>query len=365
MNCIFRRISVVSAVLAWTLACWAEGASAQSGGAADSGKLAEEVYKNIQALKGVPAELLPVTMQYFTLALGVTCQNCHVQGANEKDDKEDKQTARRMIFMVLDINKNHFGGRAALSCYTCHRGNRAPVGTPVPSEMTRSTQGVTPEGVVAAQVLDKFIQSVGGEAALAKVTTRAAKGTREDAANPPTPVEMFAKYPDQGVTVVHMVGADDLTGYDGAAGWTANPSRGVRDMISQETEGSKLEDPIYLAANGKKLYPQWRVGRTEKIADREAHVLNGTAPGRPPVRLYLDPQSGTLLRLIRYVETPVGRLPTQLDFSDYREIAGVKVPHKIVAIRPNARNTTTLAEVQINVAVDAAKFARPANPPPR
>ena len=95
-------------------------------------KPAEEVYKNVQALKGVPAEQLPVIMQYFTTALGVTCGNCHVSGANEKDDKEDKQTARRMISMVMDINKNHFAGRTAISCFTCHRGSIKPLTAPPP-----------------------------------------------------------------------------------------------------------------------------------------------------------------------------------------------------------------------------------------
>jgi photosynthetic reaction center cytochrome c subunit len=328
-------------------------------------KPAEEVYKNVQALKGVPAEQLPVIMQYFTTALGVTCGNCHVSGANEKDDKEDKQTARRMISMVMDINKNHFAGRTAISCFTCHRGSRAPVSTPVPSELTRSaTPAAAPQGVTADELLDKMLAAMGGDA-VNKVTSLSAKGSREDAANPPTPVEVFASYPNKGAMIVHMVGADDITGWEGDAAWTANPSRGVRDLIAQDAQGTKLEDPIYLAANAKKLYTQWRVGRAEKIGDHEVHVLNGTAQGRPPVRLYLDPQTGMLLRLIRYVELPVGRLPTQLDYSDYRDVAGVKFPYKIASIRPAARNTITFTDVQLNTSVDPAKFAKPLNPPAR
>ncbi|MSO19201.1 MAG: photosynthetic reaction center cytochrome c subunit [Acidobacteria bacterium] len=354
-----RLAAVGIVMLAGLIAGYVESAMAQ-------GKMAEEVYKNIQALKGVPAEQVPITMQYFTMALGVTCGNCHVSGANEKDDKEDKVMARKMISMVLDINKGHFAGRGAISCYTCHRGNRAPVGTPVPSEAARpTTVTAVPEGVTADQLLAKFVASMGGDAAIAKITSKSAKGMREDAANSPAPIEMYSSYPDKGALVVHMVGADDITGYDGDAGWTANPSRGVRDMIAQDTQGTKLEDPIYLAANAKKLYTAWRVGRPEKIGDREAYVLNGTAPGRAPVRLYVDPQAGTLLRLIRYVETPVGRLPTQLDYSDYRDVTGVKVAHKIASIRPQARNTITLTDVQLNTPVDAAKFAKPANPPAR
>jgi hypothetical protein len=213
-------------------------------------------------------------------------------------------------------------------------------------------------------LLDKMLAAMGGDA-VNKVTSLSAKGSREDAANPPTPVEVFASYPNKGAMIVHMVGADDITGWEGDAAWTANPSRGVRDLIAQDAQGTKLEDPIYLAANAKKLYTQWRVGRAEKIGDHEVHVLNGTAQGRPPVRLYLDPQTGMLLRLIRYVELPVGRLPTQLDYSDYRDVAGVKFPYKIASIRPAARNTITFTDVQLNTSVDPAKFAKPQNPPAR
>jgi photosynthetic reaction center cytochrome c subunit len=328
-------------------------------------KPAEEVFKNIQVLKGVPAEQLPITMQYFTVALGVTCGNCHVSGANDKDDKEEKQTARKMIAMVMDINKNHFGGRSEISCFTCHRGSRGPVGTPVPSEITRSAaQPPAPRGVTADALLDKLLAAMGGDA-VTKATSMAAKGTREYAANPPVPVELLASYPDKGALIVHMIGADDITGFNGDEGWNANPSRGVRDMIAQDRQGTKLEDPIFLATNARKLYPQWRVGRPDKIGDREAMVLNATAPGQPPVRLYLDADSGLLLRLIRYIETPVGRLPTQLDYADYRDVAGVKLPFKISSIRPQARNTITLADVQLNGAVDAGKFTKPQNPAPR
>lgn len=337
--------------------------------AAAQNKPAEEVYKNIQALKGVPAEQVPVIMTYFTTALGVTCGNCHVSGANDKDDKEDKQTARKMIAMVMDINKNHFGGRGTISCYTCHRGARGPVNTPVPSEMTRAPSPLpAPQGVTADALLDKMLAAMGGDA-VAKATSFAAKGSREDAANPPVPVELLASYPDKGALIVHMIGADDITGYSGDEGWNANPSRGVRDLLPQDAQGTKLEDPIFLAANARKLYPQWRVGRPEKIGDREAMVLNAAAPGRPPVRLYLDPQTSLPLRLIRYVELPVGRLPTELNYADWRDVAGpggtVKVPYKISSVRPQARNTITLTDVQLNGTLDPARLAKPQNPPAR
>ncbi|MGA8764338.1 MAG: photosynthetic reaction center cytochrome c subunit family protein, partial [Candidatus Sulfotelmatobacter sp.] len=83
------------------------GATAQSGAApaAPSGpKMAEEQFKNIQVLKGVPADQLIPAMQFITASLGVECDFCHVQGAFEKDDKKTKQTARKMMEMMFAIN---------------------------------------------------------------------------------------------------------------------------------------------------------------------------------------------------------------------------------------------------------------------
>ena len=94
-------------------------------------KKAEEQFKNIQVLKGIPADQLVPGMQFITASLGVECQFCHVEGAFEKDDKKPKQTARKMMAMMFAINKDNFDGHLNVTCYTCHRGNSKPVATPV------------------------------------------------------------------------------------------------------------------------------------------------------------------------------------------------------------------------------------------
>jgi hypothetical protein len=134
-------------------------------------------------------------------------------------------------------------------------------------------------------------------------------------------------------------------------------------MTAVDVEANKLEDDLYLAANAKKIY-QWRVAPPEKVGDKNVYVLNGSAQGHVPVRIYLDQQTGFLLRLMHFTETPFGRLPTQLDYDDYRDVDGVKAPFRISAIRPNTRYTIQLNQVQQNVAVDDALFTKPAVPAP-
>jgi len=345
-------------------------ALAQSGGAPAAGKLAEEVYKNIQVLKGVPAEQIPATMQFVAASLGERCTFCHVEGANEKDDKEHKQTARKMMQMVLAVNKDNFDGRTTITCYTCHRGAESPVGTPVISDArpmpeaprAGANTGEPPPAPAADQLLDKYLQAVGGMDALSKITSRVAKGNVIAADGNNTAVDIYAKGSDQRVIITHTADGDRSTGYKGASGWTTNAAGAPRDLSKADLEGAKLEDDLYLATHVKQIYSQWRVGRPQKIGDRDTHVLNGSAPGHVPVRLYLDQQSGLVLRMIRYTETPLGRLPFQVDYADYRDLDGVKLPYRIVQARTNGRTTIQLDQVQQNVSVDAAKFAKPAAP---
>src|SRR5450432_4225829 len=85
---------------------------------ADTGR-----FKNLKVIGGAPASSLGDTMQAWDLALGTECGFCHAQGNFAADDKPEKATARKMVEMVMAINKNSFNGNQAVRCFTCHQGN--------------------------------------------------------------------------------------------------------------------------------------------------------------------------------------------------------------------------------------------------
>jgi len=87
--------------------------------------------------------------------------------------------------------------------------------------------------------------------------------------------------------------------------------------------------------------------------------LRGTNPRQPPVNFYFD-ESGLLVRVVRFSDTAVGRIPIQIDYSDYRDVTGVKMPFKWIVTWTNGQTTTELTELQPNVQIDAARFNRPA-----
>jgi photosynthetic reaction center cytochrome c subunit len=338
---------------------------AQSAG--DAPKSAEQAYKNIQVLKGTPAEQVLPTMQFISNALGVECEFCHTQGALEKDDKKAKDVARKMIQMQFAINKDNFKGERTVTCFSCHRGSHDPVGIPIISDeepkRPEAPKANAAPTATADQIIDKYIQAAGGADVLQKITSRSEKGTI-NLGGRPTPIEVLAKAPDKRVSIMHTPNGDSITAYDGHAGWLGNPGGKPRDMNSAEADAARLDADFNLPGDLKKIFSQFRVRPSEKIGDHEVIQLIGIREGQPPVRLYFDQQSGLLLRMVRYADTPLGRNPTQIDYADYRTESGVKIPYRWTLARPLGRFTIQVDQVQQNVPIDDSKFAKPAAPAP-
>lgn len=375
-----RRLLVVLSVLAMVLACGSLNsdlrAQSQSGAAP---KKAEDQFKNIQVLKGIPADQLFPTMQFITASLGVECEFCHVKDAFEKDDKKPKQTARKMMEMMFAINKDNFSGNREVTCNSCHRGSAHPMA--IPAVMTEDSKQVAgaphaPEtvkpaevgsapskedGPTADQLIDKYIQALGGSEAVNKVTSRVMKGTI-DFGGHSLPIEVYAKEPEKRISFTHMPDGDSVTAYNGQEGWLGNPGRPARDMHGSDIDAAAMDADLHLATHLKKMFDQTQVRGKEQVGDRPAYVVSGRREGKTPTQLYFDADSGLLLRLVRYGDTALGWMPTQIDYSDYRELNGVKVPYSWTLARPNGRFTIQVTEMKQNVPVDDAKFVKPPAP---
>jgi photosynthetic reaction center cytochrome c subunit len=332
--------------------------------------LAEQQYKNIQTLKGIPADQMIPAMQFISASLGVECEYCHVRGAMEKDDKKPKKKAREMISMTMAINKENFKGHREVTCYSCHRGASDPVSTPaVATEDFKPESGEEKKSneeklalPSADQILDKYLAAVGGAEALQKITSRTEKGTLTMFGDKHLPVDVYAKAPNKRVSIMHLAEGDSVTGFDGHAGWqsiNSHPPR-VRLSTAAEAAAARIDADFYFPLHLKQLFTEFGVAPGEDIAGQKTYRLTGRTEGQPPLRLYFDQQSGLLLRLVRYLESPLGRLPTQVDYADYRQADGVKIPFRWTLSRPGNRFTIQVDQVEQNVPVDDAKF----NPPP-
>jgi photosynthetic reaction center cytochrome c subunit len=329
-------------------------------------KTAEQVYKNVIALKGTPADQLVPAMQFISAALGGDCGMCHVQGHPDLDDKPAKKTARAMIAMTLEINKNSFNGRTQVTCFTCHKGAEHPSSVPpvMESDMTPHAETSPGNSSVAApaaeDIIAKYISAAGGADAIKRVTSRVMTG-KILAGGGSTPIQLFTKAPNMRVSITHNANGDSFTAFDGAAGWMGSTGHAAREMAPADSESAGLDAEFYLPLRIKEIFTQVRRGRPEEIAGSMCEVLNGTRQSRPPVRLYFDQKTGLLMRMVRYTDTPVGRNPVQIDYADYREADGVKIPFRWTLARTNGRFTIQIDDVKSNVPIDDAKFAKPAD----
>src|SRR5215471_11363008 len=151
---ISTRVLSSAAGLTLLVTCLATGQQRSA-----EGKTAEQVYKNIKVLNGIPADQVTPTMRLIARSLGVTCEFCHDAMDRSKDGLEPKETARKMMKMVRDINSSSFGGRAEVTCNTCHNGHNDPANTPALPQFSVAVLG--PGAEVKPPVLPNVDQVVG------------------------------------------------------------------------------------------------------------------------------------------------------------------------------------------------------------
>jgi hypothetical protein len=345
--------------------------------------MSDVVFKNVTALKGIPVDEFMSTMGFLAASLSLNCTDCHISEsasswARYADDTPLKVTARKMIFMVNAINKNNFGGARFVTCWTCHRGTQLPTvipslleqySPPPPDDPNEALVGQDSyQGPPPDQILDKYIAALGGTQKVAGVTSIVAKGTYNgyDTDFSEVPVDIYGKAPAQRSTVIHMLSGVSTTTFDGQKGWVASPDKPLPliNMSGGALDGAKVDATVMFPAGIKGSLTNWKAG-VASIGDKMVEMVQGTSPARLSVKLFFDPDTGLLLRETRYIPTMVGVDPLQIDFSDYRDVGGFKFPYQWITTWTDGQSTTKLTDVQVNAAVAAAKFNKPAPAKPQ
>src|SRR5579872_6296276 len=381
-----RRCALVLGAIT-TIALWLLNGSASGQPAPAKRLMSEQAFKNVTVLKGIPVDEFMDTMGFISASTNYNCIDCHVESRVEGDwsayaeDTPRKATARRMILMVQDINKTNFRGARVVTCYSCHRGLQvAPKITPSLAEQYGEPPTPDPNEVEirrqadgapsADQVFDKYLQAVGGAQKAAAVSSIVFKGTYQGYAEPKANVDIYVKAPNKRTMIVHTDAGDRTTTFDGSngpggRGWMAAPAMDkpfpVITYTGGDLDGVRLDAVLSFPAGIKQAMTTPRVG-SSSIDDKDVVVVQGTASGgRSSVKLYFDKQSGLLVRRVSYADTLIGRVPIQVDYSDYRDVAGagVKLPFHVITTWTDGRSDVLLTSAETNVAIDAAKFNQP------
>jgi hypothetical protein len=344
-------------------------------------QLAEQVFKNVQVLRGIPVKEFMGTMGMFSASLGLNCTDCHVEEAGGDwsryaDETELKRTSRRMMAMVTSLNKSMFGGRQAVSCFSCHRGINRPRVIPDLTVQYGDAIIIEPDEILAQdpaeptpdEVFDQYLAAIGGAQRAASLTSYTAKGTYQGFDDfDKYPVEIYATAPGRRATIMHGAFGDSMWIFDGRNGWVRQPRVTapvpVVPLTSGDLGGAKVEAEVAFPARIQQMLTEWRVGLPAIVNDRELRVVQGKlAAGGLPIKLYFDPMTKLLVRLVYFNDTPVGRIPTQIDYEDYRDVAGLKMPFKWTTTWTDGRSVIELTSVEPNVPIEARRFAKP-DPP--
>jgi len=359
-------------------------------------QMSDQVFKNVQVLKGIPVDDFLGAMGFMTAALGFDCADCHIGAGTEKvdwaADTARKVMARKMILMMNSINHDNFPGRQMVTCWSCHRGRDRPLTTPslafvygpVSDDMDDVLLPV-PGQPSADQVIDKYLQAIGGAERLARLRSYVATGSSVGFGGfgGGGQVEIFAKFPDQRATIIEFPNdpgrGRSLRIYNGQEGWIETPLTvlGEYQLTGGELDGARLDAQLSFPGQIKQVLSNFRVSLPTTISDlpgpssqtseessrgsgdRLVNVVQGSAPRGILATLYFDRESGLLVRLVRSARTPIGRVPTQVDFGDYRDVGGIKMPFRLMFAWLDGRDAIQLNQIETNVPVDPAKFGPP------
>jgi photosynthetic reaction center cytochrome c subunit len=401
------RYLVQFAAVTFAVALAATGLRAQGGQGGQGGpppappkpgQLAPDYFKNIKVLKNVPADQLRTQMEYFTASLGVQCNFCHVQGQFDSDDNPRKDRARKMMAMVDRFNDNT-SNDITLTCATCHHGRVPPERTPTLSvNMTQAEadaaaaaraaraggpggggqgrgpgapgggqggqgrgRGPAPEPKpteTADEIVAKYIQALGGQAALGQAKTRVAEGTQTTRDLQTAPIKVqekvtgeyridVASQPNAAVRVSAPAGA-----------WATGFGPNARDLEGIQAAQVARPTDFGIGAGIKTLYTNLTVRRYENVDGKPAIVVDAKRGDIVNESLYFDRESGLLVRRLVQTKTAYGNLAEQVDYTDYRDAGGIKVPFQIKYTTWNQVTTEKFTDVKVNAPVDDAVFAK-------
>jgi photosynthetic reaction center cytochrome c subunit len=376
---LFVVLLLISLVIGWK----AKTAHTQS----TADKPVEQVRKNIQVLKGLPDSQLFLLMNFVGDSLGVTCDHCHVKGEKnpqtgedtwlwERDDKKEKGTARDMMRMVLELNRSRFNREGVVTCYTCHRGSTRPerIGPLPPRDYFGEALKPQPKRVLptAQDVIAKYLSLVGANRREILSQTIVMRGTveRVERAKASGPTEIVFKQPGK-VRITETLTSGVVTrGWNGTTAWIQT-SKGVSQVTGENLKSLTATPTTTIASDG--LFSPIKIPDSPSratligvatIDHRETYQVIIEDSSTRSIQLFFDVERGLLLRRVNVTNTMLGPLNVQWDFSDYREVRGIKLPFVIRTSNVSSYDTVVrrFSEIKIDPSVSETVFDVPRSP---
>lgn len=361
------------------------------------GQLAPDYFKNIKVLTKVPADQLRTQMEFFTASLGVQCNFCHIQGQFDSDENPRKDRARKMMQMVDRFNDSP-SNDITLTCATCHHGHVPPERTPTLAvNMTQAEadaaaaaraaraggpgagrgpggpgapggpggrgRGPAPEPKpteTADAVIAKYVQALGGQTALAAAKTRVLEGSQTTRDLQTQPIKVSEKISGEYRVDVASTPNPSFRVSTPSSAWATGfgPNANPRDLEGVLAAQVARPTDFGLALNARTIYSSFDVRRYETIDGKRSIVLDARRGPIVTETLSFDMDSGLLLRRLVLTKTAYGSLAEQIDYSDYKDASGIKIPFTIRHATWNQVTTEKFVDAKVNAPIDDAIFAK-------
>lgn len=325
---------------------------------------AGQKFKNIKVLNDMPADDMGKVMNIMSESLGVNCDFCHYGYEFEKEGKEEHEVSRRMIRMTWEINRQYFEGKQEVSCSTCHNGRPHPLSVPnlnpVEAVERRQKQPETKPAVDA--ILEKYGRAIGVRRSRAKKGSGSGTYIKAIRLEPDGTSEREEIWQKPGKLVISTFYPPSYTvteGFDGEKAWKTSNG----DLITlkeDEVEQIRRTAELFAAVDLKAVYPKLEFGALEKIRGRDVYMLRAVSTTGARERLFFDVQSGLLVRRTASSPTILGAFVYQVDYNDYKDFGGIKLPVTTRVTMPGISFTRKIVKVKVITRVDDAKFAVPA-----
>ena len=335
-------------------------------------KPAEEVFKNIKVLKGIPAWQLQPTMHFIEASLGMNCGDCHVRDNEkgwefDKDTKPEKRKAREMIKMMDAINTNSFKGHQEVTCFTCHHGipdpEKIPNVTTIALIQQKQIEQQNEEKEInvpnrlntAEQIIDKYIQALGGKEAISKITSLKLEGSSNNGQNE---LLIYWKAPDYYYSESKGMRGEFVKVFNGSAGWM-KMGQFTRPAEGSDFQDLKLAAGFYSPLDIQKNYSGLKLDDIQLIGSDTVYIVDGTISKYRSIKLYFNTNTRLLERQIVFEQTPLGRLQVQTDYKNYQKVNDVLFPFE--TIESNFENVQDIkyTSIKANIPVEEKLFAAP------
>ena len=347
----------------------------EKGQKSQEGKTAGEFFKNIKVLKNIPASRLLPTMHFFEASLGMNCGNCHVRDREkgwefDKDNKPEKRKARKMIEMMEAINKNSFKGHQEVTCFTCHRGNPDPDKIPavqtLASLKAEKAREALEDNIIkvpnrlntAEEIINRYVAKIGGKAKFKEISTLKFEGNIDENGRQAS-VVIYRKAPDYFISSIQTPRGEMQRGYNGKTGWEKFGT-GTREIKGDNLEELKLESEFYLPIDMLSKYSDLKLNDVSVINGDTVYVVDGKASEYRNIKLYFNTKTGLLQRQVLLNRTPLGYLPVETDFKDYRSVNGILLPFSVHTANYEHVQDVKFDNISANLNIENSRFDPPA-----